>query len=192
LLCFREIETEEENVNKNIRIGLVLVALVLCIGFYLSPYLSVYNMRNAAERKDVDALSSYVDYPLLRESLKANFNAKMAGEAAKDQNANPFKVFGAALASAYMNPLIDALVTPENLASLMMKSKKPQLDKTVTQSTSEKTQFYESNIETTMSYKGLNRFVVQVKTKDRPDAQMELIFKRDGLISWKLASLRFP
>lgn len=177
--------------SKNLRFALVgVIVLVVCTGFYFSPYLAVYNMKKAAEAKDADALSSYVDYPSLRETLKANFNAKMASEVAKSQTGNPFEALGSALAAALINPMIDALVTPESLA-MLMKGEKPQLDKSGREST-DKAKSDESNTETSMSYKGFNRFVVKVKGKDNTEAPVEFIFKRDGLISWKLTSLRLP
>lgn len=151
--------------SKNTKLVFVgCIVLVLSIGFYFTPHLAVHNMKKAAEAKDADAMSSYVDYPSVRESLKANFNAKMASEVAKSQFGNPFEALGAALAAALINPMIDALVTPESLA-MLMKGEKTQLDKSGREST-DKSKSDESNTETSMSYKGLNRFVVKVKERE--------------------------
>lgn len=177
--------------NKKAKLALSgLILSILGIGFYFTPHLAVYNMKKAAENKDADALSSYVDYVSLKESLKANFNAKMASEVIKNQTENPFGAFGAALAAALINPMIDAFVTPESLA-MLMKGNKPELDKSSGESTN-KAKSDETDNETSMLYKGLNRFVVKVKKKGNTEDPVEFIFKRDGFISWKLTSLHLP
>ncbi len=173
--------------SKNLRIALIVfVLLVFCMGFYFSPYLAVHNMRNAAAGNDGEALSGYVDFPLLRESLKANFNAKLVSEAAK--NKNPFETFGSALAMAMIGPMVDAMVTPESVA-MMMKGKKPKLsppgDKPAVQEKPEA-----DNTETSMAYRGLNKFVLSIRQKDKTDEPIELIFRRNTLFFWKLSSLR--
>ncbi len=176
--------------KKVILLFVCLLALGAGIGFYFTPHIAVYNMKKAAENKDAEVLSDYVDYPSLRESLKANFNAMMAGEIAKSKNESPFEAFGAALAAVLISPMIDALVTPESLA-MLMKGENPQIGDTEknreTQSSSE-----EADTETSMSYEGLNRFIVMVKQKRSSEDPVKLIYKRHGIISWKLSALRIP
>jgi hypothetical protein len=52
---------------KLIAIGALLV--ILGAGFFLMPYLTVSNMKAAAQNRDAATLSSYIDYPALRESV---------------------------------------------------------------------------------------------------------------------------
>ncbi|HVO85078.1 MAG TPA: DUF2939 domain-containing protein [Syntrophobacteria bacterium] len=165
-----------------------LIVLILGIGFYLTPHLAVHNMKKAARNNDADALSRYVDYPSVRESLKANLLGKAAREVSETRAENPFEALQAAFAAALINPMLDALVTPEGLA-MLMKGKKPQLDKSARQSTNE-VKFDKSKTETSKSYKDFNHFVVRVKEKDSTKGAVEFTFKRDGLISWKLTFLR--
>ena len=160
------------------------------IGFYFTPHIAVYNMKKAADNKDVETLSDYVDYPAFRESLKANFNAMMASEVAKSKNNNLFEALGAALAAAIINPMIDSLVTPESLA-MLMKGEKPQMENTRSGSRTESSHS-EADTKMSMEYDGINRFVVKVKGKDSSEDPVKLIFKRKGIISWKLSALRLP
>ncbi|MDM8524820.1 DUF2939 domain-containing protein [Desulfococcaceae bacterium HSG8] len=169
------------NKNKKVIAGLIVLA-VIGVGFYFTPYLSVYNMKKAADNKDAETLSEYVDYPELRESVKACINAKMAAE----NKGNPFNAAGAALASAFVAPMVDTFVTPESLAT-MMKGEKPQSEKP--DKSSGKKSSDESDIETSMSYESLNQFAVRVKKKGTSEEPVKFIFKRDGVISWKLAGL---
>lgn len=168
--------------------GLLLIALG--VGFYYTPHWAVSNMKKAAENRDADTLSEYVDFPYLKESLKANFNAMMATEVSNNMSGNPLGTFGAALAAAFINPMIDNLVTPESLA-MLMKGGKPEIEKT--NSKSEKNQSHtDENAETTMSYDNFNSFIVTIKEKDSSDDPVKMIFKRHGIISWKLSALRLP
>ena len=177
--------------SKNTKMFLsLLIALIIGIAFYLTPYLAFHNMKKAVENKDADTLSDYVDYPSLRESLKANLNAKMVGEITENKEANPFGTLGAVLAALLINPMVDVLITPESLA-VLMKGERPQLDKSKSglkaDSKSER-----PKTEISRSYKSFNRFVVKVKEKGSDEEPVELLFKRDGLISWKLYALRIP
>ena len=144
-------------------------------------------MKSAAKNKDSDKLSQYVDYPTLRESFKANVSAYMANEMTKSQNG--FEAFGMALGMAMVNQMVDAYITPENLA-MLIQGQNAQIGGSTAPSegnTSSKT-----NTDISMSYEGLNQFVVKFKTKDSSNEEVKLIFKRYGIISWKLAALRLP
>ena len=177
--------------SKNTKLFLsFLIALIIGIAFYLTPYLAFHNMKKAVENKDADALSDYVDYPSLRESLKANLNAKMIGEVAKNKEANLFGTLGAVFAALLINPMVDVLITPESLA-VLMKDEKPQLDKSKN-ALKANSHPKESETEISRSYKSFNRFVVRIKKKGSDEEPVELIFKRDSLLSWKLYALRIP
>lgn len=114
--------------STKIKLSIALIFVAFSTWFYFTPHLAVSGMKSAAEAKDAAKLSRYVNFPALKESLKADFNAKLASEVAKETDGNLFAVLGAALAAAFINPMIDALVTPESLA-MMMKGDKPQLAK---------------------------------------------------------------
>ncbi len=154
--------------------------------FYFTPHLAVSGMKSAAEAKDAAKLSGYVNFPSLKESLKANFNAKLASVVAKEADGNPFGALAGLLVAAFINPMIDALVTPESLA-MMMRGEKPQLNMNTAQSKPS-----ESDSDTSMSYESFDRFVVTFKKKGSADEAMGLVFNRDGMFSWKLSALRLP
>lgn len=168
------------------KLSIAIVSVAFSTWFYFTPHLAVSGMKSAAEAKDAAKLSDYVNFPAVKESLKASFNAKLASDVTKEKGGNPFSVFGAALASAFINPVIDALVTPESLA-MMMKGDKPQPAKST-----EKTKPSGSDADTKMSYESFDRFVVTVKKKGTTEEPLGLVFNRDGMFSWKLSALRLP
>lgn len=184
--------------NKTIFSSCILLIAAAAVGFFFTPHWAVRNMRQAAVEKDAVALSDYVDYPALRESLKANFNAMMVREVAQNKSDNPFEAFGAALAAALVNPMIDALVTPESLAMLMA-GERPPLEKPGAMASGkpsvpepDRHPVNKSEPDMSMGYENFNRFVVKVKEKDSSERPVEFVLKREGLISWKLSALRLP
>lgn len=170
----------------------IAVVLLLVIGgwFYYTPYLTVRNLRHAAENKDSATLSRYINFPSVRESLKASFNAKMLSEMGKMKDQNPLAALGAVFAMALVGPMVDAMVTPEALA-IMMKGEKPAIEKdkpaaTPTSATSD------PEVETLMRYENFDQFVVSIKKKSTSDEPIELVFQREGFVSWKLTAIRLP
>lgn len=168
-------------------IGVFAIIFGFC--FYFTPHWVISNMKKAADNKDADTLSEYVDYPSFKESLKANLNTIMVSEASKMSD-NPFAAFGAALATIIINPMIDNFVTPESLA-MLMKGEQPSFKKNQdngeTQPTSD-----EGEKETSIKYKGFNRFIFEVGDKNTQKEPIQLIFRRHGIISWKLSAIRLP
>lgn len=170
-------------------IAITVIAAAVGVWFYFTPYIAANNMKKAAEASDSATLSSYINFPSLKESLKANFNAMLATEVVKNKEGNPFEALGAALAAAFINPMIDALVTPESLA-MMMRGNKPNLEKDAPKTESKPSGT--SDTEMTMGYESFDRFAVSVKKKDDMDEPVTFVFHREGLVAWKLASLRLP
>lgn len=162
--------------------------LLLGIWLFFTPYLTANAMRSAAEEGNGGKLSGYVDFPALRESLKASFNAKLASEVVGEAEDNAFAALGAAMASAFVSPMIDALVTPESLV-MMMTGETPQPGTT---SATAKASTGKLDADITMSYESFDTFVVTVSKRGEGEEPVGLVLRRDGLISWKLSALRLP
>ena len=55
------------------------IIVVIAVGYILAtPYLTVYQMKIAAENQDGEALSEHIDFPVLRQNLKDQLNARLA------------------------------------------------------------------------------------------------------------------
>jgi Protein of unknown function (DUF2939) len=166
--------------------------LLIGIGFAATPLWTLYNLKEAADQKDATALSKYVDYSAVRENLKVDLKAKMASEMTERNDKLPGLAAGAlaTLAGGVIDPMVDALVTPDSLA-LVMKGQNPQAgkegDKQQTSSSSKA-----EEMDTAMSYQEFNVFVVVLKQKGASDQPVTLIFKREKVIFWKLSAIRLP
>ena len=185
--------------GKKIAIVMVSVIIVLGgVGFYCTPYLAYRNMRIAAENKDTEALNSYVDFPSLKESLKANLNDKIARDSGGKGEGDAMDKLGAAIASAFINPMIDAFVTPEGLAMIVRgsipdrKRSKRSSENKSEDSSEKKSSHKDSGTEASMHYENFNSFVVAFKEKGSTEDQVHLVYKRHGFISWKLSAMKLP
>jgi hypothetical protein len=176
--------------KKRTRTRLIVVAAILAVGWVsYTPYLAVEQMRQAAENRDAVTLSQYINYPAVRESLKANLNAKMVAEIGKRDDKNPFVLIGAALATSFIGPFVDSLVTPDGMA-MMMRGDKPSFDKSRPSSTSVSASDALPTT-TTMGYESFDEFVV--KNKKAGEAEpVVLIFRRENIVNWKLSAIRLP
>jgi Protein of unknown function (DUF2939) len=169
----------------------VVIPLVLVAGLawvYASPYLALKNMKDAADRRDAPVLSSYVNFPAVKENLKASFSASVSAKAGG--NNNPLAVFGTALASAFLNPMIDAIVTPEGIAAIM-RGQKPKAAGGPTEPATQDAPAKNSEPDLALGYESFNRFVVRVSPKEKPEQKTTLVMLREGL-SWKLNAVELP
>ena len=172
-----------EIVAWKLRLLAALGFAVVAVWLYASPYITVYQMKRAIEQKDAAGFSAHVNYPALRENLKGTLGAMVTREMAKQQG-NPLAVLGVALATPVVNNLVEAMVTPEAVGA-MMQGEIPNLPG---QTPGAKPA---SNADVSLAYESFDRFVATVRTKEKPEDPLGLIFLRDGL-SWKLSALRLP
>ena len=93
------------------KVVLGIAAGLFAIYVVAAPYITVHQMKSAAESHDGEALSEHVEFPSVRQSLKDQMNdmfAKKMAESDEMKN-NPFAAFGAALAGMMVDKMVDAL-----------------------------------------------------------------------------------
>jgi hypothetical protein len=106
--------------------GLVVATLALGAWWYWSPYLAMRSILEAAQQRDADRFNRYVDYPRVRESLKAQVGARvgeMAGGGRGDDAGRAMAALGSLLATALAEPFIDAMVRPEVVMRAMAEAR---------------------------------------------------------------------
>ncbi|ERI54095.1 hypothetical protein N878_02760 [Pseudomonas sp. EGD-AK9] len=171
-----------------------LAAGGLLLGGYLiaSPYITVYQIKQAAKARDADALEQYIDFPRVRESLKGQLNAKVMESAKSEMADNPFAALGVAFAGAMVDSMITSFVTPAGLAQ-MMKGEKLELKGAPQSSGGDAPSVRQSREPfegAEMSYQGVSRFVVIVPDENG-DGPVRFILTRSG-ISWQLSDVKLP
>jgi hypothetical protein len=180
-------------VKKLIIVGVALLAA----WFFATPYLTFYAIKSAAEDKDVRALSQYIDFPALKESLKANLRRKITKTLAKTHDDNPYgNLLGAAgsqLAVQMIDPLLDAAITPEAVAELLQ-ARHGKAESGPGGDAGNPLSFVTSDKEIAVStgYRSFDAFAITLKEKDSGKELAAFILKRQGMFAWKVTEVIFP
>ena len=91
---------------------LVLIVVFLLLVYGASPYFSFWRFTTALRSGDSASLSSRMDFPPIRASLKKQFVARFAQRTASHKWWNN-------LGPSLIDTIIDAYVTPEGIAALI-------------------------------------------------------------------------
>ena len=156
--------------------GLVLI-IAVCVWYFESPVWTLTAMKKAATGDDPAALNSYIDYPLLRQSLEQEVRAKLMSNVQRDNSA--LSALKVAIGAAVVRPVIDALVTPEGM-SAALRARRTQEDVGGDKPDS----LIRLPDHPVIEHRGFSEFVLTAK--DHPGSGM--IFMRNGL-SWKLSGV---
>src|SRR3990172_238423 len=101
----------------------VLIAVLLFASFYLAyPYLTLYWLDRALLTADTAALETLIDWPKVRQQLKADVKLALIEQAqAQAGQGKLLGIFGAALTAllvpAMVDSVVDDMVTPERLVN---------------------------------------------------------------------------
>lgn len=170
--------------------ALVLVAVIIAAVaayWYYSPYVAMHALQRAAQQRDAEAFNARVDYARLRASVKEQFAAALTE---KMTNSGGFEALGAALGLALVNPMIDALVSPEAVMQAMQRG---EFGLRSPQESPEPSQESTSGAEWTFERPSTDRIIAY-----RGDAGSDtseavgFVFERSGFADWKLTGLRIP
>ena len=172
--------------KRKLVIGAVIVVAMSFIALvYASPYITLRSIGKAVERQDAQAVSTYVDFHALRDSVKAEMLARMRPELDEARANNPFGNIGKMLATGVVNQLTDALVSPTGVM-VMLKNGRPGKPADVAAAgVGVNTQEAPSRRGYAVDYQGWSQVFVHPKSENTG-----FIFRRDGLFSWKLSGLK--
>ena len=91
---------------------LVIICVILLLAYGASPYVSFWRFRTAVQTRDAAAISSRVDFPAVRASLKRQLVTRFANRT------NSHKRWGN-LGPTLIDAMVDAYVTPQGIAELL-------------------------------------------------------------------------
>ena len=176
--------------KSGVRIGLfsVLALIAILITYLiLSPYWALHQIKQAVIAQDAAKLSSYVDYPQLRQSLKMQLEVAVTQEIRKMGDDNPFALLGAKFVNQVLDTGVEQLVQPQFLPFLLkgisIEAAQSQQQKTAA-STVKVDQF-----DYTLNYQNWSQVRVEVFTDQQPQTAFELA--RQGM-SWKIVNVQLP
>ncbi len=171
--------------DKRIKIVGALAAsmvVVLVGSYFASPYLAAVGLVNAVRAGDKDGLEERVDFPAVREHLKAEITATFVAKLRDDpeMQSNPFAGLGLALIPMMADKAVDALVTPEGLTHLLAQGQDAGDKKPV------------FGLPKDAGYITLDRFRVRAPAGKDGTKKIELILRRQGLFHWTLTRIELP
>jgi hypothetical protein len=168
------------------------VAMIALLGYVAAgPYLAIADIKTGIVEKDADRLSAKVDFPTLRQNLKAQLNARLLHNTAGELKDNPLGALAAGLATTMVDGILDAFVTPAGLAHVM-KGDRPSesiVKQTVTADTGPPPKEADLLQNARYSYDSLSQFSVWVPNDEGKETQF--VLQREGL-SWRLVNLVLP
>jgi hypothetical protein len=184
--------TRAKRILTGVAIGLVLVAFVA--GYFASPILALHSLTEAAKAGDRAKLERLVDFPAVRDSLKAQLKAVMtrAFEQDPELRDNPFAAFGQLLMVGVVDKAVDAFATPDAIAQMVVTSRAPTNISSSEQGPRVETAKprTKSDTEIRYGYQGLDRFKATYRDKANPgEPAFGLTLERQGLFRWKLVRI---
>lgn len=172
---------------KKITFALIAVALLAFVAiFYSMPYITSQRIERALLDEDADALSRHIDFPSLRESLKAILSASTMNKVFTPNGNDSSSAFGAALTGYFTNSIVDSMVTPENLSQLMKKS---TFFSDIGKRMYEKNMGGKSNFKTEIGYEDFENFAISIN-RNSSNSPLKIILHRNGFFTWKISSIR--
>ena len=206
----------KRGVARPLIVTVLVIVVVAVLGYgYASPYLALDRLKRAADERDAQTVSEYVDYPALRESLKDQIAGLLTRKIQARANGNPLAALGAMIGVALIGPLVDAYATPDGVAALL-NGMPPRGDPTQrppvppdapanapanapagsagstpaapAPATTGSPTTPPQPPQTTAAYRGINEFVVTYQ-HGVGDTRYAAILRREGLFSWKLAAV---
>jgi hypothetical protein len=175
----------------------VVAAAVLLLAFwYWSPYWELRQMAAAAKAGDAATFNAHVDYPRLRDSVKGQFAAKMAGAMGKTNTSNPFSAMGVAISMGIANAIVDTMVRPEFVMKAMAEGKVAPQKAGGAQAGSTDDASKPAEPKWKVERDGVDRIVSYAIDPARPNddsaRRLGFVFERSGFATWKLTELRLP
>jgi hypothetical protein len=169
---------------------LVFISALMGAGIWSTPYIAVYQIKQAVEAGDAKSISEKVNFPVLKENLKIKFMASMKQhmENLKD---NPFSGFAQMMMLPLVNSMVDVYISPSGLA-LMLDGIKPSEEKDSAAARPESSNPTKDDLVVNYSYVSLNAFKVTVSNKKSPADTFTFVLNRDGILRWQLVDIDIP
>jgi hypothetical protein len=191
--------------------ALIATSVIAALGLlYASPYIALDRMKRAADARDAKTVNAYVDFPLLRESLKEQVGQLLTRKIDVQKSGNPLALLGAMIGAALIGPLVDSYATPDGVAAILNgippRGDPDETPPAPTSANSAATQTVPGTSlpppiatrptqpaprqppQTTAGYKSFDIFAVNYQ-HGAGNARYSAILKRYGLFSWKLVGI---
>ncbi len=168
--------------------GLCLLLVLLAAYTAAGPYLAVNGIRNVVASGDYGKLSYFVDFEKLRENVTPQIQARITRDIQQRLGSGSAADMASGVATAISAPVIDAMVSPLGVATLLTGS---TLARKITGEKNKdgKAQAEDPLKDARTRYVSMSRFTATVTSDE--GKPLVFVFERDGL-RWKLSGLDLP
>ncbi len=172
--------------------AIAVTLLAVAAYWYWSPFLAIRNVQRAAIAHDADAFNVHVDYPRVRDSLKQQLSARMAGNARPGDAGNPLAAFGATLGRLVADKVVDAMVRPD-IVMRAMRSGRFDVQPPAPDVPASTPPDQEAKSSWTWLRLDANTLLIYPQKGEAAPAQKTgIVFERSGFADWKITQLRLP
>ena len=183
---FKKPNESSNKISLMTAIGALTLIIVSLLGYVAAgPFITMYQIKKGIVKADSEVLNENIDFPSLRENLKSQINAHMVKKMASDLKGNPFAALGMGLASKFTDGMVDSLVSPAGLSTLLEgekpKTNSPHVNENKEISFTEFLKFFDYSFDST------SKFTVWPKSEEKG----KFILSRQGL-GWKLTNILMP
>lgn len=154
----------------------VAAVLVVAGGTWLwgSPYLTLLQLKKAADARDLAAISARIDYVAVRADLKTQLRKRLEGS-----GGSALDRLGVVVAERFADPVVDAAITPEGMRAIFASAAVAQAARPSLASAEPG--------EMRVRRDGLGRFSLTTANGSGP----EVVFELQGL-TWRVTAVRLP
>ena len=173
----------------------VVILLAVAAYWYWSPFLALRTMQAAAERHDAETFNAHVNYPQLRDNLKAQLAARVNEKMEHASHAgNLLGAFGQMLGATMVDTLVDAMVRPETVMRGMASGQfGPQRASPGPAAASGVPAKQEAKTRWSYLRQGADTLIVYPENSATPPAgRLNIVFVRSGFANWQLTDVRMP
>jgi len=179
---------------KKIKLAIAVVFMLVSIYVVIGPFLTVYHINAGLVENDAELLVDNIEFSTLRHNMKDQLNVIKDKNGSASVKHNPLLALGSLIAKTVVDQLIDNIVTPEGLASILessadssMRHGEPLIEPADKNDiTGEKIDYFKN---ARYAYQSANRFSVWIPNKHGEETQF--VLKREGF-SWRLVNIIIP
>jgi hypothetical protein len=169
-------------VRKSLIAAAVLVAALVVAAYVLSPFLLLRSLSDAVKNNDQAAIAGDVDFPAIRDGLKQQLHSYLQTRAAPRKH-NAFSNLLLQLAPAIGNQVIDAIITPDGVATILR-----QHTASPTSGTSSRPELWHGSF----SWESPDHLRATYANARHPDQPIALDLECRGLFRWQVTGLILP
>jgi hypothetical protein len=171
--------------------ALAALAALVVATYFASPYWTAWRIKSAAAAGDGERLASYVDFPSVRDSIRAQVQGNVLNPLESRFRDRRYSALGMLLAGQVANVVVDSMVTPENLASMVNRGKtKPVLPDAQRETSADTSTVPSRKPKIGLHYDGLDAFNIEMRDPDTDALLITWVMGRENLFAWRLKAIR--